>query len=503
MIRSRAWTVRYLRFRDGRVHPSEPIGPLELSLEQGEKVLVVGPCGSGKSTLALSLSALIPHSLPCEAQGELWVLNKNVLEVTPAEMGQVVGLVFQDPDSQLVMPTVEEEVAFGMENLGWPVERIREGLERSLRDFGLLDRRTDWVNSLSGGWKQKLALASVLAMDQSVLVLDEPTSQLDPRSQRSTLALLRALIERRSDLTMVVVEHRVEGLLPLVNRVVALDRHGQLLAEGDSQTFFEIHAERLQKEGIWLPTRLRQAARRRRWSRGREVLHARGLAFRYPGSSRMVLRGVNLSLYEGEVCALVGANGSGKTTLALALAGLIRIDSGELRLSDSPRIVPGSPPWHRSVGLVFQNPEHQFLTSTLREEVRVGPQEEVLPWLERVGLAGRLDDHPMTLSQGQKRLLSVITELGADRRLLILDEPTLGQDPNTLELIDAMIDSSIDAGGAVLVISHDLGYVTQRADRVIVLSEGTVLLEGTPEEVFSQEHRWEASGLAGPWGRGP
>lgn len=473
-MEARGWGWRH----PGRV--AWAVRGLDLRIEAGERVLLLGASGAGKSTLLLALAGLLDGSGGGETEGELLVRGRS-----PRESRYGTGIVFQDPETQLVMARAGDDVAFGLEERCVPTERIWPAVHRALADVAFPHPADHRVDALSGGEKQRLAIAGVLALRPRLLLLDEPTANLDPAGAASVRAVLRGVAEDRSR-TIVLVEHRVGDALPLVDRVVVVGAGGGVVADGAPDAVFARHAARLAELGVWVPGPAPRPAPRARSvvdRQGAEPLaSARDLAFRYPGARELALDGVSLAVEAGEAVALTGANGSGKSTLALLLAGLLRPARGEARLG-------GAHGWRlpardlvRRVGTVFQDPEHQFVTGRVEDELTIGPRRAgrgagdarriAGTLLERLHLGHLAAANPFTLSGGEQRRLSVATALATDPPLLVLDEPTFGQDRRTYaELVD-LLARHRDGGGALLFATHDADLVAGLADRRIALERG-------------------------------
>jgi energy-coupling factor transport system ATP-binding protein len=447
---------------------------LDLRIEAGERVLLLGPSGAGKSTLLAALAGLLADDSG-DREGSVRVAG-----LEPADARDRVGILFQDPETQLVMARSGDDVAFGLENRGVPAERIWPEVDAALRRVGFgypRDRRTD---ALSGGEQQRLALAGVLALRPGLLLLDEPTANLDPAGA----ALVREAVATAVDAgtTMVLVEHRVAEALPLVDRVVVLEPGGGVRADGAPTGVFAVHGDALAAAGVWVPDRPlpRRAATR---APGVELLAAQGVGFRHPGAARAALTDVDAAVREGEALAVLGPNGSGKSTLALLLGGLLAPTSGRVaagRALAGPDAATAPHRWRaadlaRRIGSVFQDPEHQFVTRTVADELALGPRRTGLPTAVVGELLARLRlDHlaganPHTLSGGEQRRLSVATALATAPQVLILDEPTFGQDRRTwVELVD-LLAARRDAGQAVVAVTHDADFVAALADRHLSL----------------------------------
>jgi energy-coupling factor transport system ATP-binding protein len=440
----RAWAVR----------------EVDLRIERGERVLLLGLSGAGKSTLLAALAGLLTEDSG-ERAGELSVDGR-------------AGILFQDPQTQLVMARCGDDVAFGPENLGVPAAGIWPRVSESVESVGFgypLDHST---SALSGGEQQRLALAGVLATRPSVLLLDEPTANLDP----SGAALIREAIARL-DTTLVLVEHRVAEALPLVNRVVVLTPDG-VAADGPPEAVFARHGDELAEGGVWVPGHP-ALPRRSASPPGVALLAARqaAVAGRLPAT--------DLDVCAGEALAVCGPNGAGKSTLARLLGGLGRPTSGRVTATRPLAGDDAERPPHRwraaalatRIGSVFQNPEHQFVTARVADELALGPRRAgatpaavrstVDDLLARLRLDKLAAANPYTLSGGEQRRLSVATALATAPRLLVLDEPTFGQDRRTWsELVD-LLAKLRDDGCGVVTVTHDADFVEALADRTLAL----------------------------------
>ncbi len=455
---------------------------VDLVIESGERVLLLGESGAGKSTLLRALAGVLGAD-EGDAEGTLEVDGRS------PESGRS-GLLLQDPDSQVILAKVGDDVAFGCENLGVPGDEIWPRVRESLDAVGLdvsLERST---TQLSGGQKQRLALAGVLAMRPGLLLLDEPTANIDPAG----VAEVRDAVARvlnSTDATLIVVEHRVAVWRDLVDRVIVLRAGGGILADGDRETVLRQRGAELASSGIWVPEY--PPPRPRRWPRTTPVplLTARALAV---GRETPIQSALDLDVRSGATLAITGANGSGKSTLGLTLAGLVAPLGGELAATDTlARGIRSSPIRWRSrdlltrIGTVFQQPEHQFLTPTVRAELAIGPRALRLPvaaitnrvneLLERLRLTELAEANPFTLSGGQKRRLSVATVLATRPQLLVLDEPTFGQDSRTWGELVALLAELVDGGTGIVTMTHDLDLVDALADSRLELSPPVLPLE--------------------------
>jgi len=448
---------------------------LDLRIEPGERVLLLGESGAGKSTLLSALAGVLGADSG-ESEGSLLVDGASPL---PGR----AGLVLQDPDSQVILARVGDDVAFGCENLGVPRDEIWVRVRESLSAVGLdvgLDRAT---SALSGGQKQRLVIAGALAMRTGLLLLDEPTANLDATGVTDvTDAVARALAATGA--TLVVVEHRVSVWRELVDRVIVLGATG-VIADGTPARVLSGSGAQLAARGVWVSEHPTTPPRRRMVAATQPLEQAMGLGI---GRGAVPIgRELELTVESGRCLAVTGANGSGKTTLALTLAGLLPPISGRLEALPplAGRIGPSPIRWRSRqlltrIGTVFQNPEHQFLSSSVRAELEVGPRAlrltpaettaRVDELLTRLRLDSLAAANPFTLSGGEKRRLSVATALATRPRVLVLDEPTFGQDSRTWSELVGLLAELLDDGSAIVAATHDQDFVHALADETLALS---------------------------------
>jgi len=461
----------------------------------GACLLVVGPSGSGKSTLALAVAGLVPREIPAAIGGSLTVDGRETRAYEPAELAASVGVVFQDPESQLVMERVEDDVAFGLENRAWPVERMRRRVPDAIAEAGLTGLERRRANRLSGGQQQRLALAGVLAPEPGCLVLDEPTANLDPDGAAALFERLARIRAARAA-TIVLIEHHVDDAWALADLVLALDADGSAVDFGKPADVLARSRARIAAAGAWLPgerdgsaTASGCPASTSQAAVGAPVVSAERVVFGYERPAP-VLRGVSLRVAPGDRIALLGANGSGKTTLARLLVGLLRPQAGRVRLGgDDPARLPARS-LARRAAYVFQDPERGFLADRVADEIMLGLSEterrRVPRLMERIGLplaafGGR---SPYRLSGGEKRRLSLACALVREPELLVLDEPTFGQDRRGVEALRAILAEHVDRGAAVVTATHDRQFVADVASRVVRMADGR-LAEDVPWRSFA------------------
>ncbi|MCW5876420.1 MAG: ABC transporter ATP-binding protein [Anaerolineales bacterium] len=524
MIDVSALTVKYT----GRKRPV--LRELSLQVPKGQTLLILGPSGSGKSSLALTLNGLIPHSIGEVLGGAVRVAGADTQHTPVAQLAQRVGILFQDPDAQFATLTVEDEIVFGLENLCLDPAQMDARVEAALAQVGMAHARRRPVFALSGGEKQRIALAALLAMQPEVLVFDEPTAHLDSVGTQQVFALL-AQLKARGEHTLILIEHKLDELMHLVDRVVVLDMDGAVFADGPPRTLFDQHAVELQEMGVWMPQVCLLAQQLRTAGLplkafpvtigeavkalgpalaaappapapvpspvnpgGAAVYSVRDLSFSY--GDMPALHNVSLDIQQGDFLAIVGPNGAGKSTLARHLIGLLTPPPGTVLLNEQDVHDLDARRLAQQVAYVFQNPEHQFVTERVDDEVAFGlraagmGEEQVAAQtarlLETFGLARYAPANPFTLSHGEKRRLSVAAMLAIGQETLILDEPTFGQDERNAAALMALLRALNAEGKTVVMITHDMRLVAEAADKVAVILGGRLEFFGPPAELFAQ-----------------
>ncbi|MDF2823022.1 MAG: transporter related protein [Mycobacterium sp.] len=456
------------------------VSQLDLNIPAGQRVLLLGPSGSGKSTLLAGMAGLLGGSEEGREAGRLTIDGAR-----PAEKRARIGMVLQDPDSQVILSRVGDDVAFGLENFAVPRSDIWPRVAEALRSVGLNMPLSQDTSQLSGGQKQRLALAGVLAMNPGLILLDEPTANLDPAGVIEVRDAVRAAAEL-SGATVVVVEHRTKVWLPVIDRVIVLGADGGVIADGPPATTIAREREHLVSSGIWIPDAPVPRIDRTPPPPAEPLLQAQDLSVGYRRDAQ-VRGGLDFQIHPGRITAVTGPNGAGKSTLALTLGGLLPPCGGvfEAAAGFAPSPKRRAPVRWRSrelltrIASVFQDPEHQFLAGTVRDELALGSRAlkrdeaqivsrtEVL--LERLRLSHLADRSPYTLSGGEKRRLSVATVLMTGPELIVLDEPTFGQDRRTWVELIHLLGEIADAGTAVVAVTHDEDFVDLLADDRITL----------------------------------
>ncbi len=487
MIHVKNLTVHY-----GSIRALENVS---LDVDQGESILVTGPSGCGKSTLARVLCGLIPHAIPARLEGAINVAGLELRDHTIPEIAQRVGMVFQRPASQLFHLRVEDEVSFGPRNLGLDEQEVHQRTEWALESTGLLALRDQKPSQLSGGQKQCLAIAAALAMRPQVLILDEPTASLDVPNTHRVIDTLTALRDKYQ-ISIILIEHRLAEAAQFVQRVIMMEA-GRIIADGDPETVFA-DRELRDRLGLRRPTAEPSVT----WE---TLIHSNGhkkndrpclLSFENISAGfngQAVIRDISLDLYQGEFLALVGDNGAGKSTLAMVAAGLIKPQKGMLRFLNGTRPRPGL-----DVALLFQDPQEQLFTDSVDEEISFSAQnyncysaELHQQIIQEAGLTGLEKRRPLMLSVGQQQRTALSACLSLRPRLLILDEPTLGQDWGHLQRLMNFLLTVNRQGATILLISHDYKLVHHYAQRIVLLKDGMIERIGTIHNSNIQEAKHE------------
>ncbi len=484
---------------------------LNLKIDDGEFVLVVGASGTGKSTWLRCLNGLVPHFTGGTISGSIRVQGQDPVDVQPRQMSTVVGFVFQDPEAQCVVDTVESELVFAMENHNVPQATMRKRVEEVLDQLSIAHLRNRRISTLSGGEKQRVAIASVLTLEPQVLVLDEPTSQLDPQAAEEVLTTLQKL-NVDLGLTIILSEHRLERVVQYADRLIYLPGLGQRPIDGTPQevlrqTELVPPLIRLGKALGWetLPLTIKDARREvgglelrppaepRMPATGAEApleIIVRDLWHAY--GEHMALQGINLEVRRGEFVAIMGRNGSGKTTLLKHIVGLLQPRQGSVRVHDmDTRRVPMEE-IIRVVGYVPQNPNALLFADTVGEEIAftrrnhgLSEKKGGLEVLSALGIAEHVDHYPRDLSVGERQRVALAAILAAEPSIILLDEPTRGVDYLQKEALVRYLRTERDKGHTVILSTHDVELVASSVDRVVILGDGEVIVDGSTREVMT------------------
>ncbi len=459
--------------------PQPALRQVNLEIAAGEFVVLAGPSGCGKSTLGMALCGALFRQYDGEAQGAVRVRDMDVRRQPVYEVAEVVGLVQQNPEAQFCTLTVRDEVAFALENRCMPPAEIRRRLEWALHIVGATHLMERDLATLSGGEKQKVAIAAVMAAKPQVLILDEPTSNLDPSATADVFRTI-AHIRAKAGITVLVIEHKLGYLLPFAPRLVRMEA-GRIVYDGP--------AAGANGPAPWSG----RSAPPSGVPSGPPFVRVAGLQVGYNG--RPALRDLALDIRPGEFVAVMGDNGSGKSTFLLSLLGLLKPDRGQVEvLGQDTRRTPTS---HlaRDVGFVFQNPDHQLFADSIWGEASFAPRNlglldqstaaRLRELLARSGLAGHEEEHPYRLSYGEKRRLNLVSALGSRPRLILLDEILIGQDPANAAFLLDLVAEEVQRGSAAVMVTHDPDVAWAYATRLLFFEGGRVVLDAPTAAAFA------------------
>ncbi len=471
----------------------------------GAFVLLTGPTGCGKSTLLRTLNGLIPHVSAGTRTGRVRFKGKDIAAQPLATTCQQVALLFQNPNDQLFCTRVEDEIAFGLENLGFPPQEIKERIVLALKQVGLRDFASREISSLSGGQKQRVALAAVCAMQPQVLLLDEPTSHLDPCGAHDILTIVTQL-NKELGITVILATHRTQEVAPLCDRVWLMNEGRLCLDLPEAEAFQDLTPYR--HLGVQMPkteepsadvpsSTLSDVSEKSTYETTPQtsLLSLRELQFSYPSTVEDAVHSISCEVPRGEVLAIMGANGSGKTTLIHLVAGLLRPTAGEVVIAGKSSSRPKLHQLAGKVGIVFQDPDLLLQAETVRDEVAFGPKNLKFPaqtlenrvdgTLERFDLQDLDMEAPYSLSRGQRQRVAVAATFSLHPDLFLLDEPTTGQDAQHLhQLMDELCDDIRRENKTLIFATHDTELTLKYADRVLLLREGKVIFDGAPDDAF-------------------
>jgi energy-coupling factor transport system ATP-binding protein len=497
------------RYRDRQ---GAAIHNLSFDAKAGEILLIAGASGCGKTTLIRCINGLIPRSYKGELNGRVTVFGDIVKDWPLSRISQKVGTVLQDPERQILGTKVLNEVAFGLENLGLPRDEIYQRVDEALDFLKISDLRDRETFNLSGGEKQKVALAGVLAMRPSILLLDEPLASLDPASAQDTLDMVRQLADK--GMTVLMVEHRVEDVLRIQPERVMFMSDGEIRYLGNLSGLSKVvnyREVKLPAEDIVERAKLDSPPAEIRLlpsvgnqdSEKKTLVSFENVTFGYE-SDREVLHGFNLEIKRGDIIAVLGPNGAGKTTFVKHAIGLLKPKSGRVLVDERDTHHASVAEVARMLGYVFQSPSHMLFAPTVREELSFGPKNlghseevietEVKEALEIVNLVDKEKDPPLALSFGQQKRVSIAAILAMRSRILVMDEPTAGQDyQNYLNFMDAILQ--MPGFEAILFITHDVDLAVIYANRILMIADGQLIADGKPHEVLRDFDRLTANRL--------
>lgn len=489
--------IENLNFRY-RIREELAIKNINLEISSGKVILIAGASGCGKTTLIRCINGLIPRSYKGELNGHILIHGEDLSDLKLAEISQKIGTVLQDPERQILGTKVINEVAFGLENLALPRDEILERVEESLNRLKISDLKYRDTFNLSGGEKQKVALAGVLAMRPEILLLDEPLASLDPASAEETLFILRRLADE--GMTILMVEHRVEDVLKINPEEVIFMSQGEIRYHGSADALDEsvdyrevklpapLIMEQVKKKSTSLTFPPPPAE-----SESVEPLVSfRDVGFYYE-ENKPVLHDVSLDIFKGDIISVLGPNGAGKTTLVKHAIGLLRPKEGQVIIGNKDTHKMSVAEIAQTLGYVFQSPSHMLFAPTVEEELAFGPgnlghskeqiRKEVSEAIDIVNLSGMEESPPLALSFGQQKRVSIAAVLAMRSRILVMDEPSAGQDyRNYIDFMDAIMQ--LPNFNAILFITHDIDLAVIYANRVLMVNEGRLVADGKPQDVL-------------------
>lgn len=495
---------------------------INLQLARGEMLLLAGRSGCGKSTLIKAISGLLNSSDKGELQGKIFLENEDITNFSPEKIGIMVGTVYQSPDDQLFAMTVADEVGFALENQGLEPDYIREQVSETLRLVGLGGFESYSIHQLSGGQRQRLALASILITKPRLLILDEPVSQMNPQGVQDFLNLLLKL-NREEKIAILMVEHRVNELAGYFKRLAVMQQ-GKIIYDGATEDAWSL-LDGKEDVGLREPQNVKlcralelsalssvhqkvvslikneccilengKSNCKACCATEEKLVEVQSLHYKYPGASADTLHGLNFELCKNQITALMGFNGAGKSTLMNLLGGLAAVEEGKVFLTGSPI--------HKElgkIGYLRQEPDLMLLADTVLEELcwknKSITEKEVEALLVKLNLQDYAHDFPLALSKGQRLRVVLGAMLAKKPQLLLLDEPTTGQDEQSLTEIKKLLLDYKNSGGCVFICTHDVELATEVADRVIVLNQGEIIADAPTEEVLSNRKLLETGGL--------
>ncbi|TFG30358.1 MAG: ABC transporter ATP-binding protein [Promethearchaeota archaeon] len=472
---------------------------INLKINKGDYLGIMGPTGAGKSTLCACINGLIPLKTRGFISGTVEVFGTNTRTVDMAEITARVGLIFQDPETQFIMMNVEDEIALGLETLGLEREEIKKRITWALEIVGLKGYELKSPEELSGGQKQRIAIASILAMRPDILILDEPTSDLDPFGKFEVFELLER-IKKEFDLTIVLVSHETRKILEFCNRVIIIDE-GEKKFDGNVTDLLN-NIQLLNNSGIYIPedicaARLANPKTNVKSSKN-PIIEASNISYTYPNLTK-ALNNVSLKIYQGDFIAIIGKNGSGKTTLVKHFNGLLKPQQGEIFLNGKNIFDYSIPKIAQTIGFCYQNPDHQLFKNTIREEIEFGlknlkfSEEEIAQRHDEIVQLLQLKkfeevyESTLYLSKGIRQRLALASVLVLKPEILIIDEPSTGQDFLMIREFMKIVENLNREDKTIIIITHNPYIIAKYSKEVIVLDEGKLIDKLTTEEFLKSE----------------
>ncbi len=518
---------------------------INLEINAGEFILLTGPSGCGKTTFCRTLNGLIPKFYNGEMTGTVIVDRLDTADYSTMELAQHVGLIFQNPDNQIFALTVEKDIAFGLENLGKSKPEMYREIDWAADVTGIQDLRNRATHELSGGQKQRLTIASVLAMHPRIIVMDEPTSFLDPVGAEHIFEVLNQL-NKELGITIIIIEHRIDIAAKYVDRIIVFDR-GEVRSDGTPEQILSDEDTRLLGVGIPRILTLAKRFKERKIFKSnpltvdqfydkicthlstrqsasenkipfdlqdlsgeyhhKPIIEVKNLEFSYPGNVQ-ALKGVNLTIHDGDYVAVMGENGAGKTTLVKHFNGLLRPKNGTILFENEDISGRSVAQLARRIGLVFQNPDDQLFEETVEKEIsfalhNFGVEEHLIEkranWaLNLLDIEQYKEKSPFSLSGGERKRVALASVLAWDPDVLVLDEPTIGQDYGQKERLRHFLMQLRTQGKTVVIVTHDVEFVAESQPRIVLMADGNVVTEGSTKEIMMNTEALAQCSVAQP-----
>ena len=472
---------------------------INLTIYKGDYLGIMGPTGAGKSTLCACINGLIPLKTRGFISGIVEIFGVNTRTVKMPELTARVGLIFQDPETQFIMMNVEDEIALGLETLGLNREEIKKRIEWALDIVGLKEYELKSPEELSGGQKQRVAIASILAMRPEILILDEPTSDLDPLGKLEVFELLEK-IKKEFDLTIVLVSHETRKIMEFCNRVIIIDE-GEKKYDGKSTDLLN-NTELLNNSGIYIPEDI--CAQRLADSKAivklnkNPIIEVSNISFTYPNLTK-ALEDVSLKIYQGDFIAIIGKNGSGKTTLVKHFNGLLKPQQGEIHLNNKAISNYSIPQIAQTIGFCYQNPDHQLFKNTIREEIEFGlrnlkfsdkeieTRHNEMVELLQLRKFEEVYESTFYLSKGIRQRLALASVLVLKPEILIVDEPSTGQDFLMISEFMKILEDLNKENKTIIIITHNPYIIAKYSKEVVILDDGKLIKKLPTEEFLKNE----------------
>ncbi|MEM2986566.1 MAG: energy-coupling factor transporter ATPase [Nitrososphaerota archaeon] len=523
---------------------------INLKIEKGEFIGLMGPTGAGKSTLCLAISGLIPWVLPGEIKGNIIINGMNTRKYSMKDITEKVGIVFQDPEIQFIMMSVVDEIAIGLERMNLPRSEMIKRVDWALDIVNMQEYKDVSPEELSGGQKQRVAIASILVIEPKIFIFDEPTSDLDPIGRSEVYSVISKIREEKKS-TIIMVEHNLEEVAPYADRFILM-HDGSIILDLPKDDFFEeiekiLEISRnvpqiaeffyiLRRKGAWdgkIPITFNDACEefkkihsknlieiknfhssksfkedKNSFNENEPIIIVKNLYYQYPDGT-IALKNINLNIKKGEYLAIVGQNGSGKTTLVKHFNGLLKPTRGKVIVKGIDVSSSRVRELINHVGYVFQNPDHQLFCQTVFDEVMFNfkqlkidekhAKEKALKILETMDLLKYAEEHPFFLGKGQRRKLAIASVLSLNPEIIIVDEPTTGQDwKGSKEIMNILDRLNREERRTIIVITHNMRVVAEHCDRVIIMSNGRAIFDGSVKEAFTSEKILEQAFLKPP-----